>query len=179
MPQTATIKSLPEAFACLSRHAVSSFPDSNDMALKHGISDSLLDDRRILQALKSGTGDREDAADLRRCLAFDAITACRVLQRMARDRPGAPAAEVADEIAVLDLADRGMVKSRAPPENLDVRTFVVDAARLASFHSTPAVARDHQALAKLQLRLHSHLPDTTEQRYAQDGPGNGRGRHPS
>ena len=49
MPQTATIKSLPEAFACLSRHAVSSFPDSNDMALKHGISDSLLDDRRILQ----------------------------------------------------------------------------------------------------------------------------------
>ena len=79
----------------------------------------------------------DDADDLRKCLAFDAITACRVLQRMARDRPDAPAAEIADhdEIAVLylDLAERGMVKSRAPPENLDVRTFVVDIGRLAGF----------------------------------------------
>ena len=33
----------------------------------------------------------------------------------------------------LDLAERGMVKSRAPPENLDVRTFVVDVGRLAGF----------------------------------------------
>ena len=39
--------------------------------------------------------DRQDADDL--CLA--AITACRVLQRMARDRPNAPATEVVDEIA--------------------------------------------------------------------------------
>ena len=101
------------------------------------------------KALKSGMGveDRQfdDADDLRKCLAFDAITACRVLQRMARDRPDAPADEVADEdeIAVLylDLAERGMVKSRAPPENLDVRTFVVDVGRLAGFIPTPAVAR--------------------------------------
>ena len=93
------------------------------------------------KALKSGMGveDRQfdDADDLRKCLAFDAITACRVLQRMARDRPDAPADEVADEdeIAVLylDLAERGMVKSRVPPENLDVRTFVVDVGRLAGF----------------------------------------------
>ena len=52
---------------------------------------------------------------------------------MARNRPDAPAAEVADEdeIVVLYLAERGMV--RAPPENLDVRTFVVDVGRLAGF----------------------------------------------
>ena len=57
---------------------------------------------------------------------------------MARDRPDAPAIEVADEIAVLylDLAERGMVRSRAPPENLDVRTFVVDVGRLAGFISS-------------------------------------------
>ena len=91
------------------------------------------------KALKSGMGveDRQDADDLRKCLAFDAITTCRVFdfQRMARDRPDAPAAEVVDEdeIAVLylDLAERGMV--RASPENLDVRTFVVDVGRLAGF----------------------------------------------
>ena len=89
------------------------------------------------KALKSGMGveDRQfdNADDLRKCPAFDAITACRVFQRMARNRPDAPAAEVADEIAVLylDLAERG--KSRAPPENLDVRTFVVDVGRLAGF----------------------------------------------
>ena len=70
--------------------------------------------RWMIEALKSGMSveDRQfdDADDL--CLAFDA--ACRVFQRMAR--PDAPAAEVADEIAVLylDLAERGMVKSRAP-----------------------------------------------------------------
>ena len=98
------------------------------------------------KALKSGMGveDRrfDDADDLRKCLAFDAITACRVfdLQRMARDRPNAPAAEIADqdEIAVLylHLAARGMAKSRAPPKNLDARTFVLDVARLAGFHSS-------------------------------------------
>ena len=29
-----------------------------------------------------------------------------------------------------------MVKSRAPPENLDARTFVLDVARLAGFHAS-------------------------------------------
>ena len=55
------------------------------------------------QALKSGKGveDRQfdDADDLRKCLAFDAVAACRIfdVQRMARDKPNAPAAEVVDE----------------------------------------------------------------------------------
>ena len=88
--------------------------------------------------------------------ASHAITACRVfdLQRMARNRPDAPAAEVADEdeIVVLDLAERGMV--RAPPENLDVQTFVVDVGRLGGF--TSAVARGRQDLARLRLRLRSN-----------------------
>ena len=88
------------------------------------------------KAFKSGMGveDRQfDDDDLRKCLTFDAITACRVFnfQRMARDRPDAPASEVA--VLYLDLAERGMVRSRAPPENLDVGTFVVDVGRLAGF----------------------------------------------
>ncbi len=127
------------------------------------------------KALKSGMGieDRrfDDADDLRKCLAFDAITACRVFdfQRMARDRPDAPAAEVADEdeIAVLYLAERGMVKSRPPPENLDVRTFVVDVGRLAGFIPTPALARDHLAGLRLPQGLRSNIQGATEQRHAQ------------
>ena len=112
------------------------------------------------KALKSGMGveDRRFDDDLRKCLAFDAITACRVfdLQRMARDRPNAPAAEDQDEIAVLylHLAARGMAKSRAPPKNLDARTFVLDVARLAGFHSTPTVARNHLARLRLPQILH-------------------------
>ena len=128
------------------------------------------------KALKSGMGveDRQfdDADDLRKCLAFDAITACRVFdfQRMARDRPDAPADEVADEdeIAVLYLAERGMVKSRAPPENLDVRTFVVDVGRLAGFASRcPGPSRLGKATATSRptfyqaLRNNDMLKDST------------------
>ena len=81
------------------------------------------------------------AAGLRKCLT--AIIVCRIfdLQRMALDRSDAPAAE----IAVLYLAERGMVESRALPENLDVRTFVVDMGRLAGFIPTPAVVRNRLA----------------------------------
>ena len=118
--------------------------------------------------------------------ASHAITACRVLQRMARNKPDAPAAEVADEdeIVVLDLAERGMV--RAPPENLDVRTFVVDVGRLAGFiHSRrqplPGTVKIWQGYGYAYV-----LPGATEQRHAQGlnngglkGPEGRRGRRRS
>ena len=100
---------------------------------------------RFFHALKVGTrveDRRLDAADdLRKCLAFDAITAFRVwdLTWLARDRPDQPAAGHVqpDEITVLfALAKRLNVKvPRGPPEP-DIRTFVILTAGLAGFHPT-------------------------------------------
>ncbi len=69
------------------------------------------------RTLKTGAGiearQLDHADDLRKCLTFDAITACEVfsLDRMARDSPQPP-----------------------PGEAPDIRSFVVDVARLAGFH---------------------------------------------
>ena len=93
--------------------------------------------------LKTGTRveDRrlDDADDLRKCLAFDGVTAWRVmdLERLARDKPLMPARErfTAHEIDVLYVWLRYHHIIRAPPqEPPDIRTFVVDLARVAGFH---------------------------------------------
>ncbi len=85
----------------------------------------------------------DHADDLRKCLAFDAVTACRVfgLQRLAREKPDLPANRVVsdDEITILhvSLNDRGIVRARAPPDRPPgIRAFVVDVARLAGFDPT-------------------------------------------
>ncbi|MDE0578390.1 MAG: IS4 family transposase [bacterium] len=100
---------------------------------------------QYFRVLKSGTRieDRQfdHADDLRKCLAFDVITAVHVfdLERMARDRPNVPANRVVseDEIAILyvRLMAYGILKARPPPERPpDIRTMVIDIARLAGFH---------------------------------------------
>ncbi len=63
----------------------------------------------FFKALKTGTRikDRrlDHADDLRKCLVFDAITACHVfdLERMARDKPDTPAGEVVSQEEIDDL----------------------------------------------------------------------------
>ena len=95
--------------------------------------------------LKTGTRveDRrlDHADDLRKCLAFDAVTACHVFDpgRMARDRPHTCAGQAVtdDETAIpcVRLAACGIARARPPPDKPpDIRTFVVDVARLAGFH---------------------------------------------
>ena len=55
-----------------------------------------------------------------------------------------------------------MAESRAPPENLDARTFTVDAGRLGSFSPSK-----RQTLPGIALIVTcSHLPGATEGRYA-------------
>ncbi|MCY3982127.1 MAG: hypothetical protein OXF51_10295 [Alphaproteobacteria bacterium] len=88
------------------------------------------------KVLKTGTR----VEDLRKCVAFDAITACHVfdLERIARDTPDIPANHVVtdDEIAILHirLMACAMVRARPPPEKPpDIRTFVIDVARCAGF----------------------------------------------
>ena len=99
--------------------------------------------------LKTGTRlmDRQldTADDLRKCLVFDAITACHVhdLNFMARTEPDTPAHAVIDpdmiECLYIFLRLLGIRRiSRAPPdrEHLDIRTFVIDLANAAGFDST-------------------------------------------
>ena len=96
------------------------------------------------KVLKTGTRveDRklDHADDLRKCVAFDAITACHVfdLERIARDTPDIHANHVVsdDEIAILyiRLMAYGMARARPPPDKPpDIRTFVIDVARFAGF----------------------------------------------
>ena len=82
---------------------------------------------------------RDDADDLRKCLAFDAITAFRVwnLSFLARERPDDPASgHVTDEdiCALRVLASHYRFKvSRGPPE-MTVAGLVVLTSGLARFH---------------------------------------------
>ena len=80
----------------------------------------------------------------------ECFTACRVLQRMAGRTLRPPKTKTKS----LCLPACSMAKSRAPPKNLDARTFVLDVARLAGFHSTPTVARNHLARLRLPQILH-------------------------
>ncbi len=98
---------------------------------------------RFFHALKVGTRieDRrlDDADDLRKCFAFDAITAFRVwdLSLLARERPDDPAERhiTREDITVLcALAARhGFKVPRAPPD-MTVAGFVVLTGGLAGFH---------------------------------------------
>ncbi len=98
---------------------------------------------RFFHALKQGTrieDRRLDAADdLRKCLAFDAITAFRVrdLPLLARERPDGPATmhvTLQDVPALLALArHHGFRAPRGPPD-LTIAGFAVTAAGLAGFH---------------------------------------------
>jgi len=98
---------------------------------------------RFLHALKQGTrtGDRrlDHADDLRKCLAFDAITAFRVwdLSLLARGRPDDPATRHVtreDVTALCALAARHGFKAPRGPPDMTVARFVVLAAGLAGFH---------------------------------------------
>ena len=121
------------------------------------------------RVLKTGTRveDRrlDHADDLRKCLAFDAITACHVfdLERMARDKPDTPANLVVadDEIVILGvrLKAYGIHRARSPPgKPSDIRTFVIDVARLGGFQP-----RKSQPLpgTKLLWKGYVYLRDAT------------------
>ncbi len=97
--------------------------------------------------LKKGTRitDRQldDAEDLRKCLAFDTITACHIhdLNFLARTAPHTPA----DDVLPQDMIDclyqhlhfDRIIRARAPPDHrLDIQTFVIDLARITGFHPT-------------------------------------------
>ena len=98
---------------------------------------------RFFHALKVGTRieDRrlDEADDLRKCLAFDAITAFRVwdLSLLARERPDDPAGRhvtEADIQALCALASHyGFKVPRGPPE-MTIAGFVVLTGGLAGFH---------------------------------------------
>ncbi len=98
---------------------------------------------RFFHALKVGTRieDRrlDEADDLRKCLAFDAITAFRVwdLSLLARERPDDPASRhvTEDDIrALCALASRyGFKVPRGPPD-MTIAGFVVLTGGLAGFH---------------------------------------------
>ena len=98
---------------------------------------------RFFHALKVGTRieDRrlDEADDLRKCLAFDAITAFRVwdLALLARERPNDPASRhvtKGDIQALCALASHnGFKVPRGPPE-MTIAGFVVLTGGLAGFH---------------------------------------------
>ena len=98
---------------------------------------------RFFHALKVGTRieDRrlDEADDLRKCLAFDAITAFRVwdLSLLARERPDDPAERhvTREDITALCAlaAHPGFKVPRAPPE-MTIAGFVVLTGGLAGFH---------------------------------------------
>ena len=97
--------------------------------------------------LKTGTRveDRQldDADDLRKCIVYDAIIACHVhdLNFMARTAPKTPADEVVERDMINCLYEclyiLGVLRARAPPgRQPDIRTFVVDLAKVAGFDPT-------------------------------------------
>ena len=82
--------------------------------------------------------DRAD--DLRKCLAFDAATACRVfdIARAARETPDAPAVDAVPEDApgILRIALRSCgARPRAPPDPT-IREFIIELARIAGFQAS-------------------------------------------
>ena len=97
----------------------------------------------FFRVLKTGARieDRsfDDADDLKRCLAFDAITAWRVfdLDRLAREKPDTPALDALsdDDALYILLLDQRIIPKR-PPKPPDIRTAVTDIARLVGFRPT-------------------------------------------
>ena len=116
--------------------------------------------------MKTGTRikDRrlDSAEDLRKCLAFDAVTAVHVadVQVLAQERPETPATEVfpkEDIELLLTLLDsqghRGvlrMIHGQVP----DIRTVVIDLGRLVGWHGStrqalPGTKKVWQGLERL------------------------------
>ena len=91
-------------------------------------------------------GDRQPGTvdGSRKCLALHAITACRVLhlQRLARDRPDAPATDFVSEaggcILYVRLPALQVIRARPPPVRTTIREFAVGVAGLAGFHPRKA-----------------------------------------
>ena len=98
----------------------------------------------FFRVLKTGLNVEErrfdHVDDLRKCIAFDAVTACRVfdIARAARETPDAPAIDIVPEDAPgflrIALENRG-VRPRAPP-NPTIREFTVELARIAGFQAS-------------------------------------------
>ena len=113
------------------------------------------------KVLKTGTRveDRklDHADDLRKCVAFDAITACHVfdLERIARDTPDIPANHIVsdDEIAILyiRLMAYGMVRARPPPDKAPGYPHLRHRRRkgsLASIHENTSLCREPNCSGK-------------------------------
>ena len=78
--------------------------------------------------------------DLRKCVAFDAVTACRIfdIARAARETPDIPAVDIVPEDApeILEVALRSNgVRPKAPP-NPTIREFTIELARIAGFQAS-------------------------------------------
>lgn len=95
------------------------------------------------RVLKTGTRIKDrlvrHAFSLRKCLAFDAITAVRVfdLERLARDKPRMLAAEALSEFEInvlyILLAHRNIIRGRPPPGDVTIREFVIGLGMYAGF----------------------------------------------
>ncbi len=118
------------------------------------------------RTLKTGTRikDRrlDDADDLRRCLAFDAVTAVRVadLTVLARERPETPAAEVLPEEDIdllhtlLEAQGHREVDRTPGGKPPDIRAVVIDLGRLVGAHPSkrqplPGAKKVWQGLERL------------------------------
>ena len=95
---------------------------------------------------------------------------------MARDKPDTPADRVVahDEIVILyvRLIAYGIHRARSPPEKPpDIRTFVIDIAKLAGFHPRKSQLLPGTALLWkgicLPARRHSHIPGLEGTRHDQ------------
>ena len=95
---------------------------------------------RFFHALKVGTRVEDcrlnHANDLRKCLAFDAITAFRVWDHslLCRERPQDPASRHATGDTIRALAAHYHLKPPRGPPHMTIADFVVLTAGLAGFH---------------------------------------------
>ncbi len=122
------------------------------------------------KTLKSGTritDRRLDAADdLRKCLAFDAVTACHVadITMRARERPETPATEVCPERDIhllhtlLEAQGHRGVERMERGEITTIQSFVIDLGRLVGTHPTkrqplPGVKKVWQGLERLNWAI--------------------------
>ncbi len=122
------------------------------------------------RTLKSGTRIKDrrlnDAEDLRKCLAFDAVTAVHVadLTMNARERPETPATEVFPEEDIDLLHTLLEAQGHKGVERIEgdgvpaVRDFVIDLGRLVGAHPTkrqplPGVKKVWQGLERLNRAI--------------------------